>query len=275
MATTFTREVILDRLNKTIAEGNAILGAGCSAGIIAKCAELGGADMILVYSTGVSRLKGLPTSRMGDNNGLTLEMAPEILWAAKNTPVIAGCEANDPFRMDQERLLDLFIDAGFHGVIPFPTVTMYDDYRALRDLVGMGFEREVELARRARERGILSVVYAHHAEDAAKMVEAGADVVIAHAGPTRGGLVGYDFDGTMEGSAAHVQKTIEASKAANPDVICLAHGGPFGTPKDTEYLYAHTDASGFVGASSIERIPVEKAVREVVEAFKSVPRKKG
>ena len=80
MASTFTREAILDRLNKTIAEGKPILGAGCSAGIIAKCAELGGADLILVYSTGVSRLKGLPTSRMGDNNGLTLEMAPEILW---------------------------------------------------------------------------------------------------------------------------------------------------------------------------------------------------
>jgi predicted TIM-barrel enzyme len=105
------------------------------------------------------------------------------------------------------------------------------------------------------------------------MVEAGAHVVIAHAGPTRGGLVGYDFDGTMEAAAAHVQKTVEACKAANPDVICLAHGGPFGTPEDTKYLYAHTDAAGFVGASSIERIPVEKAVRDVVEAFKAVPKK--
>jgi predicted TIM-barrel enzyme len=270
----FTREEILSRLNKTIAEGKPILGAGCSAGIIAKCAQLGGADLILVYSTGVSRLKGLPTSRMGDNNGLTLEMAPEILWAAQKTPVVAGCEANDPFRMDQERLFDMFIDAGFHGIIPFPTVTMYDDYRKLRDLVGMGFEREVELARRARDRGVLSVVYAHHPEDAARMVEAGADVVIAHAGPTRGGLVGYDYDGTMAAAATHVQDTIVASQAVNPDVICLAHGGPFGTPKDTEYLYQHTDAAGFVGASSIERIPVEKAVRQVVEDFKNVRVKK-
>ena len=274
MSTTFTPKEILERLRKTLAEDKPILGAGCSAGIIAKCAELGGADLILVYSTGVSRLKGLPTSRMGDNNGLTLEMAPEILWAAKNTPVIAGCEANDPFRMDQDRLLDLFIEAGFHGIIPFPTVTMYDDYRKLRDLVGMGFEREVEMARLARERGILSVVYAHHAEDAAVMVEAGAHVVMAHAGPTRGGLVGYDYDGTMEAAAVQVQGVIEASRAANPEVICLAHGGPFGTPEDMEYLYAHTDAAGFVGASSIERIPVEKAVREVVEAFKNVPMKK-
>jgi predicted TIM-barrel enzyme len=274
MVSTFTREEILSRLNKTIAEGGPILGAGCSAGIIAKCAQLGGADLILVYSTGVSRLKGLPTSRMGDNNGLTLEMAPEILWAAQQTPVIAGCEANDPFRMDQERLLDMFVDAGFHGIIPFPTVTMYDDYRKLRDLVGMGFEREVELARRAHERGILSVVYAHHAEDAARMVEVGADVVIVHAGPTRGGLVGYEYEGTMAAAASHVQDTIVASKAINPDVICLAHGGPFGMPKDTEYLYQHTDAAGFVGASSIERIPVEKAVRQVVEDFKNVRMKK-
>jgi predicted TIM-barrel enzyme len=275
MSTAFTREETMERLRKTIAAGEPILGAGCSAGIIAKCAELGGADLILVYSTGKSRLLGLPTSRMGDNNGLTLEMAPEILWAAKNTPVIAGCEANDPFRMDQERLLDTFVEAGFHGIIPFPTVTMYDDYRRLRDLVGMGFEREVELAHLARQRGILSVVYAHHPQDAAVMAEAGADIMISHAGPTRGGLVGYRYDDKMETAAAHIQATIEATVAVNPEVICLAHGGPFGTPEDMEYLYAHTDAVGFVGASSVERIPVEKAVTEVVKAFKNVPIKKG
>jgi predicted TIM-barrel enzyme len=60
----------------------------------------------------------------------------------------------------------------------------------------------------------------------------------------------------------------------NPDIICLAHGGQIVSPEDTKYIYEHTDAVGFVGASSIERIPVEKAVMGIVEEFKGVGLKK-
>jgi len=179
--------------------------------------------------------------------------------------------------MDQSRLLDRFVGVGFHGIILFPTVTMYDDYRAVRDQVGMGFEREVQLLRLAHQREIFTVVsvYPGHIEDAAVLAEAGADVMIANAGGTKGGLVGYDYEKTMAAAAADLEAIIEAAKGANPGIICLAHGGPFATPKDTEYLYEHTDALGFLGGASIERIPVEKAVREVVEAFKNVPMREG
>ena len=63
---------------------------------------------------------------------------------------------------------------------------------------------------------------------------------------------------------------IEATNKVNPDILCLGHGGPFAEPEDTRYLYGHTDAVGFVGASSIERIPVEKAIKRVLQEFKSI-----
>jgi predicted TIM-barrel enzyme len=271
MGKTFTRQEITDRLRGTIAEGKPIIGAGSSCGLIAKCAELGGADFIVVYSTGKSRLMGLPTTRAGDNNGLTLEMAPEILWVAKDTPVLGGCEANDPFRMDHERLLKLFLDAGFHGIIPFPTVAMWEHYRQARDKVGLGFEREVDLVRLAHEWDIFTMVYAHHPEDAKALVQAGADLVCAHAGPTTGGLTGYRYDDPVEAACAGVQAIIEAARSVRSDVICVAHGGPFATPQDTLQLYRMTDTQGFIGASTVERIPVERAVKAVVEEYKQIP----
>jgi predicted TIM-barrel enzyme len=275
MGKAFNRVEILGRLKKTIAERKPIIVAGCSAGIIAKCAELGGADLIVVYSTGKSRLMGLTTTSFGyDSNALTLEMASEILWAAQNTPVIGGCEASDVFRMDHSRLLDKFIEEGFHGIIPFPTAAMWDDWREFWAKVGMGFEREVQLVRLARQRNIFTMVYAHHPKDAATLTEAGTDVMIAHVGATRGGLVGHEYENPMDFAAAQVNDIIKAAKAVNPEVICLCHGGPFATPEDTVFLYERTSTLGFCGASTMERIPIEKAVREVVEAFKNVPMKK-
>lgn len=275
MEKTFSRAEILGRLKKTIAEKKPIIVAGCSAGIIAKCAELGGADIIVVYATGKSRLMGLPTTAFGyDSNGLTLEMAPEILWAAQNTPVVGGCEASDCFRMDQSRLLDKFIGEGFHGIIPFPEAAMWEEWRKFWAKVGMGFEREVQLVRLAHQRDIFTMVYAHNGEDAATLTEAGADVVIAHVGATRGGLVGYKYDSPMDVAVDQTNDIIKGARSVNPEVICLSHGGPFATPEDTVFLYERTSVVGFCGASTMERIPVEKAVKETVEAFKNVPMKK-
>ena len=47
------------------------------------------------------------------------------------------------------------------------------------------------------------------------------------------------------------------------------HGGAIAEPEDTAYLYEQTDAQGFVGASSIERIPIERAIHDTVAALKN------
>lgn len=271
----FTRKEILERLRREITEGMPIIGAGSSVGIVAKCAELGGADLIMVYATGIYRIMGLPSTILGDNNKITLSMAKELLHVVEDTPVIAGIQADDP-RITLDALLKKTQEVGYSGIINFPSVAMHGPvndpvnarWRWLRDGLGLGFPRELEMMRMARKMDMLTMAYCYQPDDAKAMVEAGVDVMCAHAGGTKGGLVGFRAI-TKEAAVKKVQAIIEGAKAADPDVICLAHGGPFTEPNETQYLYEHTDAVGFVGASSIERIPIEKAVTECLRNFKS------
>jgi predicted TIM-barrel enzyme len=272
----FTKEKVLERLRKIISTGKPIIGAGSSAGIIAKCAEVGGADLIIVYSTGLSRLQGLPTTPYGpmDTNKITISMIDELLNVVKDTPIIGGVDASDPTCWDLEKLLKKFIDAGFSGIINFPTIAMYEGrWRQMREPQGLSWSREVEMMRTARKMNIFTMAYVWSPEDARDMAQIPVDVICSHVGGTAGGLVGYKAV-PLETALQNAQKIIQAAREVKSDIICLAHGGPFAEPEDTKHLYEQTDAQGFVGASSIERIPVEKAVIEVVERFKSIPVRK-
>ena len=272
------RDEILKRLNETLASGDAIIGAGCSAGIVAKCAELGGADLIVCYSTGKSRIMGLRTEVIGHSNPRTLEMLDEISNVVRETPIIAGIEANDQTTYDLRLLIDRFVDQGFDGFINFPTVGNHEhvsdffvrEHENIAASLGQpwGFVREVELIRLLRERDIFSMCYVFNSEQAAQMAEVGVDVVCAHVGGTAGGLIAFPSDPLAE-ALENAQRIMDGARGVNPAVICLAHGGPFAEPGDTAALYENTDAQGFVGASSIERIPIEKAVMSAVQAFKS------
>lgn len=272
------REEILSRLNKTLAKGDAIIGAGCSAGIVAKCAELGGADLIVCYSTGKSRIMGLRTEVIGHSNPQTLDMYDEISNVVNDAPIIAGIEANDQTTYDLNGVIDRFVDRGFDGFINFPTTGNHEhvsdfflrEYENIALSLGQpwGFAREVELIRLLRERDIFTMCYVFNPEQAARMAQVGVDVVCAHVGGTAGGLIGFPADPLQE-SLENTQRIMDGAWSVNEGVICLAHGGPFAEPEDTAALYEKTDAQGFVGASSIERIPIEKAVMSAVKAFKN------
>jgi predicted TIM-barrel enzyme len=279
------RKEILDRLRKEMGRSRPILGAGCSAGIIAKCAETGGADLIIVYSTGKTRMMGLPTTVItGTSNPITLEMVDELANVVKNTPIIAGIEANDIFCLDLESSLKRFVDKGFSGAINFPTVALYENLieggMALRKFTEAmapgygvkhwGWSREVEMMRILREWDVFTMSYVLAPADAAAMVAAGVDVVCVHVGPTMGGLTGYAPVENMDRLLSKAQDVIDAAKDARSDVICLIHGGPFYDPESTRVVYEKTDAVGFVAASAIERIPVEKAVVNVCKEYKQL-----
>lgn len=268
----FGRNEILARLRGSLDGGRPILAAGSSCGLVAKCAAQGGADLLVVYSTGLSRLRGLPTSRIGDSNATTLQMADEILNVVTDVPVVGGVEAWDPTRLDLERLLDAFAAARFSGVINYPTIsTMGETWRARRERVGLGFSREVELIRRAREREVFTMAYVATPDDARRMAEAGVDCLVPHVGATGGGLAGHDTDRSAEDELAELAAMAEAGGAVRDDLLVLAHGGKLSEPQDLEAVYARTGCVGFVGASSVERIPIERAVVDVVDRFKRVP----
>ncbi len=270
MAKKFTRAEILERLKKTMEEKKPVIAAGASAGIIAKAAERGGADLIMVYSSGKTRLRGEQTSFVENSNAVTMEMIEEMAEAVERTPIVAGLEAYEqPPDADLREIIKKALDLGASGVINFPTMGFMNDpeYRQEQAEEGIGFNREVELIRLAREMDVFSMAYVFYPDDARAMAEAGVDCLVPHAGGTSGGEVGYDGF-THKEAAARIQEMIEAAKKERQDLLCLGHGGPFAAPEDTVYLYEHTEAMGFVGASSIERIPIEKAVKTVVLDFK-------
>jgi len=264
----FTRSQILARLREQLAAGRPIVGAGSSSGLIAKSAAAGGADLIIVYNTGRTRLMGLATNHLLNHaNPTTLGMYREIANVVRDTPIIGGAEAQDPtYWHDLDRLVHDYQSTGFDGLINFPTSFAQPD----RNDVGLGLPLDFDMVAKAREREYFTICYGYTAAQTQGLAAAGADIVVPHAGWTTGGLAGAGKSAmTLEESCEHVQKLIELARAENPDIICLAHGGPLSSPEDLQYLYDTTDAQGFLGASSAERIPVERAVVETVKSFKS------
>jgi predicted TIM-barrel enzyme len=272
----FTRDACLARLRAQIAAGKPIIGGGAGTGISAKCAEAGGIDLIIIYNSGRFRMAGRGSlSGMmpyGDANQVVVEMAREVLPVVQNTPVLAGVCGTDPFRIMKLFLRDLQ-SMGFSGVQNFPTVGLIDgSFRQGLEETDMGFDKEVEMIRLAREMDLLTCPYVFNESEAEAMARAGADVLIPHMGLTTKGSIGARSALTLADAATRVQALHDAAKKVNPDVIVLCHGGPISEPADAEYILKHTKGVvGFFGASSIERLPTEVAITDCVRKFKSIP----
>ncbi|MFI9209633.1 phosphoenolpyruvate hydrolase family protein [Streptomyces sp. NPDC053253] len=272
---TVSRQDVLARLRAQVAAGRPIVGAGAGTGLSAKCAEAGGVDLLIIYNSGRYRMAGrgslaglLP---YGDANAIVQDMAREVLPVVRDTPVLAGVCGTDPFRR-----MDLFLDElkamGFAGVQNFPTVGLYDGtFRVNLEETGMGYGLEVDMVRAAHERDLLTAPYVFDPEQAADMAAAGADVLVPHVGLTTKGAIGAGTALTLDQAAAAVQEMHDAAKRVNPDVLVLCHGGPIAEPEDARYVLEHTTGVvGFFGASSIERLPTERAVTEQTRAFKAL-----
>jgi predicted TIM-barrel enzyme len=271
----FSREQSLARLRQRIEAGVPIVGGGAGTGISAKFEEAGGIDLIVIYNSGRYRMAGRGSLAglmpYGDANSIVMEMAGEVLPVVSDTPVLAGICASDPFRL-MGRFLDDVKNVGFSGIQNFPTVGLIDgQFRANLEETGMGFDREVELIRLAHERDLLTTPYVFDIDQAKKMVAAGADVLVAHMGLTTKGTIGAQTGRSREHCVRDVQAIGDAAHNARADIIVLCHGGPIATPEDAQYVLSRTRGiHGFYGASSMERLPVERAITEQVRQFKSI-----
>ena len=270
-----SRDQILTRFRALIAEGRPIIGGGAGTGISAKCAEMGGIDLIIIYNSGRFRMAGRGSLAgmmpYGDANQIVMEMAREVLPIVERTPVLAGVCGTDPFRVMHRFLRDIR-DAGFSGVQNFPTVGLIDGtYRQGLEETGMGYDREVEMIRLARELDLLTCPYVFTVAETEAMTRAGADVLIPHMGLTTKGTIGAQSALTLEEAAKRVQAMADAAKAIRPEVIVLCHGGPISEPSDVRIILDQTHRiAGFFGASSIERLPTEIAITNCVKDFKAL-----
>ncbi|MEM8691245.1 MAG: phosphoenolpyruvate hydrolase family protein [Pseudomonadota bacterium] len=257
--------------------GEPIIGGGAGTGLSAKCEEAGGIDLIVIYNSGRYRMAGRGSLAglmpYGDANGVVMEMAGEVLPVVEDTPVLAGVCATDPFRL-MDKFLDEVKAAGFSGVQNFPTVGLIDgNFRANLEETGMGYQHEIHMIAMAHEKDMLTTPYVFSEEDAAAMAKAGADIVVVHLGLTTGGSIGADTAVTLEQAPALTDAWAGAALDVNPDAIVLVHGGPVAMPDDADFVLKNTkNCHGFYGASSMERLPTEIALRDQTAAFKKIGR---
>lgn len=270
-----TRAEVLAKLKSEVAAGKVLLGAGAGTGISAKSAEAGGVDLIIIYNSGRYRMAGRGSlaglMAYGDANQIVVDMGSEVLPVVKHTPVLAGVCGTDPFR-----IMDIFLkqlkEQGFAGVQNFPTVGLIDGvFRSNLEETGMGYDLEVEMIRKAHELDMLTTPYVFDVDQAKKMAEAGADVLVAHMGLTTKGTIGAKTALTLDDCVEKIQAICDAGKAINPDIMILCHGGPIAEPEDAAYVLSRTKGvEGFFGASSIERFATEVGIKQQTEAFKNI-----
>jgi predicted TIM-barrel enzyme len=271
----FARNEIVARLAAVRERGEPIIMGGAGIGLVAKAADHAGIDILMAYNTGPFRMNGHGSLAgylaYGDANAITLELARTILPVVESTPVIGGIGAADPYR-DTEALIEEFLRVGFSGITNVPTAGLYDgSFRRHIDATGLGYPCEVDLIKACRERDVFTVAYAFTPDEAAMMTEAGADIVGAHVGLTSGGLIGAEETLSLDEACAAVQRMHDAAVGARPDVLVVAHGGPFEDLDSVQAVLERTNVHGYLGASSIERLPVERAIDQIVQNLKALP----
>lgn len=271
------RNEILRRLRAQVQAGQPIVGCGAGTGISAKMAEAGGADLIIIYNSGRYRMAGCGSLAglmpYGDANGIVVEMASEVLPIVKNTPVLAGVCGTDPFRLMPVFLKQLR-EIGFSGVQNFPTVGLIDgNFRANLEATGMGYDKEIEMIRLAHEQDLFTSPYVFDEDQARAMAQAGADQLVAHVGLTTSGSIGAAVALTLDQAIEKALLIARAAHTVRSDLLVICHGGPFDEPENVgKALPRMPEVAGFFGASSIERLPTERAITAQVKAFKAIKR---
>jgi predicted TIM-barrel enzyme len=269
------RKNILEKFRRMIAEGAPIVGGGAGTGISAKAEEAGGIDLIIIYNSGRYRMAGRGSAAgllaYGNANEIVKDMAREVLPVVKSTPVLAGVNGTDPFVLMEPFLAELKA-MGFSGVQNFPTIGLFDGtMRRSFEETGMGYGLEVDMIGLARKLDLLTTPYVFNTDEARAMTRAGADIVVAHMGVTTGGTIGATSAKSLDDCVEQVDAIATAARSVRKDVIVLCHGGPISMPDDARYLLERVDGlNGFYGASSMERLPAEKAIAEQTRSFKAI-----
>ena len=270
----YTRKEIIADLHEKIRRKEPLCVGGAGAGLVAKAADEAGIDIIMTYGTGPFRMDGLLSSTgtlpYGDCNEIIKDLGRRLLAVVNNTPVIGGCGTGNPY-VDNDRLIDEMMEIGFSGLTTVPTVGgVSGPIRKQLDAVGYGMEREIEFIHKCRQKDVFSIAYCYTYDEIRRTVAAGADLVSPHFGLTVGGQLGSKNAFNIDEACEKAQKMMDVALSENPEVVVIVHGGPFCTPENVQICYDRTDMHGFMGASSIERLPYEEAITATIRELKTL-----
>ncbi len=267
------RKALLERLREQIEKTGHIIGAVAGSGMTARYTAMGGADLILALSAGKFRIMGRSSFTsffcFGNSNEIVMQLGTkELLPIIPDTAVLFGLFASDPLISLYEYLSEIK-RKGFSGVVNFPTVCLIDgQFREALEEEGSSYEREIEAISVAHYLDMFTLAFARDEEQARRMAQAGADVICAHLGFTKGGYIGAKKYLPIESARLLAESIFRACDEVRGDVIKMVYGGPANTPGDMEYLYGSTGCNGYIGGSTFDRIPTEQAILETTRAFK-------
>ncbi|MDW8801785.1 phosphoenolpyruvate hydrolase family protein [Clostridium sp. A1-XYC3] len=268
------RQNILESIKSERKKGNHIIGVATGTGMTVKYAQRGGADFILVLSSGRFRIMGR-SSLAGylpfcNSNDMVMDFASkEIIPLVKEVPIIFGFNGTDP-TIDMEDYIEKIKAMGFSGINNYPTVGIIDGkFREGLEEAGCCYSKEVEAIKIAHEKNMFTIAFVFNEVQAEEMIEAGADVICVHLGLTEGGLLGAKKVFSLEAAKVKAANIFNKCNELRPDVVKLIYGGPVKTPIDVQYMYSNNEnLMGYIGGSAFERIPSEKTITNVTKAFK-------
>lgn len=248
------------------------VGVGC--GLTAAGAVAGGADLLACYSTAVYRTLGLPSALAFlpyDNaNALVGSALPSVLAVADGTPVVAGVGSHDP-RLNLPRVLAELGAIGVAGVTNEPFVGIYHgDLRAQLEAAGLGYDRELQLAQAASAAGMLVLGWAWDEDEAARMAATGASHVGLMLGITAGGSLGSTPELALDEGVDRLARMVQSVRREKPDAMTLIHGGPLHNAESVGAALVGCGADGYLGGSSLERVPTIAAVAAAVRDIKNI-----
>jgi hypothetical protein len=172
--------------------------------------------------------------------------------------------------MPMARILERAREIGATGVINFPTVAQYpQQVRDKLESVGAGFSQEIEMLQQAGRLGLKTIAHVTTGGQAERMAAAGVDAVCFNYGWNAGDAGGLTaaFDLTEASIlAADIRRRV---RRAGASCLFMIEGGPIETADDLTTVLEASQADGYIGGSTIDRIPIETSVVDQTMMFKN------
>ena len=259
-------------------QGEFLVGAAVGSGLAASTAERGGADFLLAINAGRMRNMGSPSVAgilpIADATRTTNNFGKDEVLNRSSIPVLIGVnvmgESNDPVK-----IIDEVVQQGFDGVVNFPSCLHYTpSLQHILERGNRGIGREVEVLQEAKSRGLKTLFYCSNRTQARQGADADLDMILLNVGWNAGGAFGHTASTSLEEVAFKTLEIGRLIKRIRPGTRFLLEGGPIVTSEDLARVVELAELDGYVGGSTIDRLPLEGAVGNLIAGYRQAGRRK-